>query len=303
MALLFLPALVCAGEDRIESIKGEKGSKELTYRNGSLAEERSYDAEGGLLEERSFGPDSLPNLTSSYERAEGRLVKIESRDASGTIVGTMTYHYDSKGNLLGVAAAGSLGSGSAGMISEGGTAQGSWTTDSATTSILGYDESGRAVVMQTMKGGKAALVERRQYDDEGVLSSVAREDLASGSTSELKYDGKGRESGRTDVPAKGPEIRTQYSYDDSGRLVEELRRVGSHATSIRNSYSEDGSLARTETRRDGELVLGVEYVENGRVEELYEDGIIFVKAHYIGGRKVRDEFYSEGALLRSRDYE
>ena len=63
-----------------------------------------------------------------------------------------------------------------------------------------------------------------------------------------------------------------------------------------------GKIAREETRQDGQLLLVVSHTDDGRVEELYEDGMIFVKATYVGGRKVKDEFYADGVLLRQKDY-
>ena len=300
--LMIALAILCGAEDRIETIKAAKGSKELVYRNDSLAEDRSFDSSGGLIEERSFGADSLPLLTSKYFREGGRLLKVESSDASGTVTGTRFYHYDNDGRLLMVATEGSFGAGAAGMVSAGGTPQGSWTEAGSTVSVLGYDESGRAVVIQTVKEGKTVSIERRIYGETGSLSSIAIEDKASGSSSELLYDAKGRQSQRRQIPAKGAEMKTQYRYDESGRLSEEYTRAGIHTTSVRRTYAESGSLARIETRRDGELLLAIEYIENGRTEELYENGILFVKATYFGGRKIQDEFYSDGAIVRSRDY-
>jgi antitoxin component YwqK of YwqJK toxin-antitoxin module len=295
-------AFICSGEDRTEVIKSQKGSKELVYRDDSLAEERSFDMAGSLLEEKTFGPDSLPTSTSSYIREEGRLARVEARDASGVIIGSRDYHYDRNGRLLGVSASGSLGDGAAGMVSSGGTPQGSWTEAGSTTTVLSYDETGKVVVSMSMKEGKTISIERRMYGEGGILSSIVTEDKVSGSSSELLFDEQGRQSQRREIPAKGIETATQYRYDESGRLLEELKRVGSHATSIRRTYAEDGKLARVETRRDGQLMLAIDYVENGRVEELYDDGILFVKASFVGGRKVKDEFYSEGVLVRARDY-
>jgi hypothetical protein len=61
-------------------------------------------------------------------------------------------------------------------------------------------------------------------------------------------------------------------------------------------------LTREETLRDGSLILSVDYTDDGRVEELYDDGQLFVKATYVGGRKVKDEFYSNGVVSRTREY-
>jgi antitoxin component YwqK of YwqJK toxin-antitoxin module len=168
--------------------------------------------------------------------------------------------------------------------------------------VLGYEGSGRAAIVQTMKDGAVLSLESRTYAEGGGLASAAVEDRPSGLRSEFRYDGKGRVSQRTDTPAKGLKSRTEYLYDDSGRLVEETTSRGGHRASKSSSYSEGGKLVREETRRDGELLLAVDYVEGGRVEELYDGGVIFVRASYSGGRKVKDEFFAEGKLLRTREY-
>ncbi len=49
-------------------------------------------------------------------------------------------------------------------------------------------------------------------------------------------------------------------------------------------------------------MLAVENIDNGRVEELYDKGELFVKATYIGGRKIKDEFFAGGVPFRTRDY-
>jgi YD repeat-containing protein len=305
LAFLLLAAIAAAesfGEERTERIDGAKGSKELVYRDGVLVEERSYDLRGALLEEKAFSPDSLPIETKAYVRVGGRLLRVEDRDSSGVVIGSMAYYYDSNGRLLGMTAEGSLGSGSAGMISSEDGPQGSWIKGSSTT-VLAYDEAGRAIVIQTMQDGKALSVEKRRYGEKGVIASTLIQDAASGSSTELLYDEKGRQSQRRDTIKDKPEIKTVYRYDARGRLVEEERNQGSHSRLMTSSYAEDGSLARVETRLDGKLVLAVDYVENGRVEELYDEGLLFVKATYAGERKVKDEFYDDGSLLRTRDYQ
>jgi antitoxin component YwqK of YwqJK toxin-antitoxin module len=297
-----LTAVAATGEERTERMADPKGARELVYRDEVLAEERSYDPRGALREERFFDASSLPTRTRSYIRDGGRLARVELEDATGIVVGSMEYRYDRDGRLLGVDAAGELGAGSAGMISAGAVPQGSWVSGSMTT-VLGYDESGHAAIVQTMKDGAVLSLERRIYAEGGSLASSAVEDRVSGLSSEFRYDGEGRVAIRTDTPAKGPMSRTEYLYNDSGRLAEETTARGGHRSSKSSSYSEDGKLVREETRRDGELLLAVDYSENGRVEELYDGGVIFVRASYSGGRKVKDEFFAAGKLLRTREYQ
>jgi YD repeat-containing protein len=304
---------VASGEDRTERIADSGAARELVYRDDILAEERSYDAQGAILEERIFDSSSLPVETRTYIREGGRIVKVEATDASGSPSGSMTYRYDRNGRLLGISSEGSYGAGSAGVISSHGAPQGTWVSSlgggqgeggggNARTTVFEYDDLGRVSVAQTMRDGNTLSTEKRIYGEGGVLASIRIEDAVTGLSSELLYDPKGRISKRTDTPVKGPQIKIEYRYDDSGRLVEEISFRGKHRSSRTIEYAEDGSIAREETRRDGEILLAIVHIENGRVEELYENGSVFVKATYIGGRKVKDEFFSDGASIRTRDY-
>jgi YD repeat-containing protein len=295
--------LPCTAEDRTERIDGSKGWKELDYRGDSLVEERTFEATGALLAERSFSPEALAIVTKRYVREGGRLVKVEASDASGNTIGTMNYHYDREGRLLQASSDGIFGAESVGMISSEGSPQGSWIESESATKVYAYDDAGRAVLLQSLKDGKVARIERRAYGNEGILSSVTIDDKLAENSWTSSYDTTGRESERKAVDAKGEEVLTRFSYDASGRLIEELKIAGGHELAIRRSYSVDGALIRAETRRDKSLVLAVEYAGESRTEELYEDGELFVKATYRGGRKVKDEFFTDGKLKRSRDYQ
>jgi len=288
-------------EERTERLEGKSGYRELVYRGKDLVEERAFDAKGALLEEKYIGDDSLPYETRSYIRAGGRLERVEARDGSGVAIGSMSYRYDRWGRLLGLDTEGSFGEGSSGMISTEDGPQGAWTNDGLTT-ILAYDDSGRAIAKQIVKDGEAQSIEKRDYGEKGTLSSVSVQDKASGSSSELQYDEDGRLSSRKETKSGGVEAKTSYRYDKAGRLVEESTKVGEHTSLVSRSYAENGSLKRVETRRDGVLLLAVETIDGGRVEELYDSGQLFVKATYLNGRKVKDEFYVEGSLARTREY-
>lgn len=308
---VFLLALLAAGaaggEDRIErineprSIGVGKAFKELVYRDGALAESISYDADGALRKEVFFGSSSLPTRTLSYFRRDGRLERVDYEDASGEIAGSLSYRYDRYGRLLGVDSDGDLGAISVGMVSTEAIPEASWVSGE-TTRVLGYDDSGRVETAQTMKDGAVVSVERRRYGDTGLPVSVRTEDKASGLVTELLYGKDGRVSSRTETTSKGQQSRTEYRYDDSGRLAEEILQHGGHRSVKALAYSEGGELIREETRRDGQLLLIVNHVGDDRVEELYDDGRLFVKATYSGGRKVKDEFYVDGLLSRTREY-
>jgi RHS Repeat. len=289
------------GEERVERLDSSKGYRELVYRSDALTAERFFDSQGALLEEKLYGPDSLPYETRSYLRSGGRLLGVEARNASGEIVGSMRYRYDRDGRLLGLDSEGSFGEGGAGMIASSSGPKSSWTQDGLTT-ILSYDAEGRAVTLRSSKDGEAQTLEKRSYGEGGALKSVSIQDKAKGKDSELAYDAEGRLTLKKERSGSGPENTTSYRYDKDGRLVDETSRQGAHKSRISRSYAADGSIARVETSIDGELVLAVENVEGGRIEELYDEGQLFVRASYAGGRKVKDEFFVDGQLVRTRDY-
>ena len=309
--------------DRTETLSGSKGTKELIYRGNVLSEEISYDTAGAIVEERIFGPDSLPVETRTYVRLSGghaKIARIEAQDGAGSPIGSRTYRYDSDGRLLGVSSEGSLGSGSAGMIASEGIPQGAWVSapvpqvpasqasgsaPPSTTTILGYDEAGRIAMIETMKDGTPVAIEKRSYGSAGTLLSKSTEDTATGLSSELSYNEKGLLFLRLETSAKGLQQRYEYTYDDSGRLVGELSFKAGHRSARALSYFADGKLAREEYRLDGTMLRAIAYDDENkdtRVEELYDDGAVFVKSTYVGGRKSRDEFYTDGALVRARDY-
>jgi antitoxin component YwqK of YwqJK toxin-antitoxin module len=309
--------------DRTETISSSKGAKELIYRRNVLLEEISYDAAGAIVEERIFGPDSLPVETRTYVRLSGgnaKIARIEAKDGAGRPIGSRTYRYDSDGRLLGVSSEGSLGSGSAGMIANQGIPQGAWVSapgpqvpasqasgsaPPSTTTILGYDEAGRIAMIETMKDGTSVAIEKRSYSSAGTLLSKSTEDTATGLLSELSYNEKGLLSVRIDTAATGLQQRYEYAYEDSGRLAEELSFKAGHRSARTLSYFADGKLAREEYRLDGTMLRAIAYDDESkdtRVEELYDEGAVFVKSSYVGGRKTRDEFYADGVLVRARDY-
>jgi hypothetical protein len=283
------------------------GTHELVFRRGALAEERMTDSLGALLEETFYGAapaESAPVESRKYLRSKsGRLERVEARDSSGELLGSLDYRYDRQGRLLGVASTGSFGPGGAGMISAGGPPQGSWIAAGTSTTAASYDERGRPLVLKTMLDGKTVLVERRTYGEGPNPVRVETEDPVSGSLTSVDDDESGKPLLRRDSIRGKETSRTTYRYDDRGRLVEEAARDASGGVATRSlSYGEDGSLKREETRKDGNLLGAVEYVEGGRVEELYRGGELFVKATYSAGRKVKDEFFSGGESVRQKEY-
>ena len=96
---------------------------------------------------------------------------------------------------------------------------------------------------------------------------------SSGISSELLYDANGRISTQDGYSAKGPQARSEYRYDESGRLVEETLLRGGHRLLEVMAYAEDGSIKRGGDQQGRESSYWPSRIStNGRVEELYENG-------------------------------
>ena len=86
------------------------GRVETEEREGSLLARRVYDASEALVEEATYDGGGLSELRS-YRRTAGRLTRIEARNGSGDLVGSLDYRYDGRGRLVAIIPSGSLGSG------------------------------------------------------------------------------------------------------------------------------------------------------------------------------------------------
>jgi YD repeat-containing protein len=267
----------------------------------ALVAKRSYGASGALVEESSYGPKGLSE-TRSYFRSKGRLVRVEVSGPRGEALGAISYRYDGAGRLAGVSLSGSLGSGAAGMIASGASPNGAWVSDGERLTVQRLDDRGRPLRVETLAGGKAIARRSYAYGEGNLPARAETKDLVAESSVVESYDDAGRVTLRT-VEAKGaPPSRTEYRYDEAGRLVEERSRVKSSLAVRSLAYDEAGALIREETRVDGSITGAVEYKGDAKIVEGYYDGALFVRATYEGGRKTREEFYEGGSPIRSRDF-
>jgi antitoxin component YwqK of YwqJK toxin-antitoxin module len=299
--------------EHVETIPLPGGAiRERVYRGSALVEERVVDATGALLKETFFAVESstedgeaaILEIWNYLRSKTGRLQRVDIRDSKGEILGTREYRYDSIGRLLGVSLSGSTGSESSGMLSSGGPPQGAWVSTPSSTTTLAYDERGRPTALQTIRDGSVVLVERRIYGEGPFPIRIETENKASESKTVAEYDAAtGRSTVKIELRSGRETARTAYSYDEAGRLVEETSRdVSGNVTKRILTYDTEGTLRREESRYNGLILAAVEYLDEGRIEELYRGGELFVKATYREGRKVKDEFFSKGEKLREKEY-
>ena len=301
VSMLLASASFLGAEDRTERIPDQRGSREKIFRDNVLVEERIYDPDAAILEDIRFKSGKVWE-SRSYVRSLGVLRRVEMRDAAGSVIGKLVYVYDTSGRVLRVDASGSFGDSSAGMLDSGSSPLASWTIQGKTLSLVRYDPQGRPVLSVTAEDGKPIATRGDTYGHGPLPSRTVVKDAASGETRSTDYDAGGRPLVVVVDDATGRSSRTDYRYDSSGRLVEERSRKGPELLSRRLTYGATGLLEREEYRSNGTLSKIVLRPGEDRVEELFNDGAMFVRVRFSQGRKVEEEFFVDGKIAWTRKY-
>ncbi|HUW41242.1 MAG TPA: hypothetical protein VMV90_09535 [Rectinemataceae bacterium] len=300
-SLLLLAASLLGAEDRTERGPDPRGSREKLFRDNVLVEERVYAPDAAILEDILYKAGKLWE-SRSYIRSLGALRRVEMRNAEGAVVGELVYVYDTSGGLLRVDASGSFGDSSAGMLDSGSPPLASWTIQGKTLSLVRYDPQGRPVLSVTAEDGKPIATRGDSYGRGPLPSRTVVKDAASGQTRSTDYDAAGRPLVVVVDGATGRISRSDYRYDSSGRLVEERSREGPELLSRRLAYGATGVLEREEYRSNGTLSKIILRPGEDRVEELFNDGAMFVRVRFSQGRKVEEEFFVDGKVAWTRKY-
>lgn len=284
--------------------KTGSSSLERVLKGGVLREERKSGPRGELLEELFYFESGLLRERRAYGYEAQRLAKVEAFDSGGAPLGALTYRYDPRGRLAELEATGSFGEARSGLLGlPGGGVAAEWSVLEGELLLRRFDPSGRIASVETRKDDALLRRESLTYEGSSARPSFSLlEDLASGEGTEKAYDAAGRILSLRLLSKGAERSRTEYAYDAAGRLVSERLRNGSSLSLRSLSYDEEGGLLREEKRRDGLLFRTVAFAGEGRVEEYFEGGILVLRATYAGARKVKDEFFEGGQVVRSRSY-
>jgi hypothetical protein len=284
------------------------GRRETHSIEGRIDKILEYDARSYLLAEKSYVPDSdSPILTLLYSYAQGRLKEVKALDGEGLPTGSLVYRYDPKGRLLELGASGSFGAGETGMVPGLLPPALLWsstkTGDGSLYSVVFYDAEGRPVRYETRQGQKSLSTQVLQYGKGGLVLSRQETDGPAQAATETSYDQLGRAVLKVTKKAGIETGRESFSYDDKGRLVEDLSRQGKTVTRRTWTYDEGDVLSRESTTIDGSLFSVVSIKADGStVKELYDKGVLFLRSYHSKGKLLREEFMSNGLVVRTKDY-
>jgi hypothetical protein len=280
----------------------QKTERELA--GGALAGRRIYGAGGELLQEEEYSGGSL-SRKSLFTYRGNRLLKVRVLKPDGSLSYAEQYVYGTSGALREVRRTEAGGGtrlsayvfGPAGLSEERNASGG-------VLFIARYDARGMLESRERRSGEQVqsredftyhpeserrrSSVERlpqrnevveRRYDEEGRLAAETRR--SAGSVTEestWSRDGEGRTIGRSRRTAAGLET-WKYLLDAGGRTV-------------REDYLRRGMLERVTIFGDGNL----------RTEDFYREDGVFLRVFYDGDRRLREEVFEGGKLVRERHY-
>lgn len=204
-----------------------------------------------------------------------------------------------EGRLLASSPSGVGGASSGELRSAGGLV--AWERSGPELLVRTYDAAGQLVSSRSYRDGKLVAEESRERDERG--ETVRYLEPAAERLSIERYE-RGYLISRETFVKGAATGRSGFAYDEAGRLVRELRSpAGGPAVELSYRYAQNGFLERDEERRGGVLSLARSYAPDGsRVEERYDGGRLAVITRFAGGRRVAEEFYQGGVLVRERRF-
>ncbi len=167
-----------------------------------------------------------------------------------------------------------------------------------------YDEAGRVVVRE--QGDPDGLVSRERLiytDGSSTPRSSTLERPGERRVIARTFDASGGVVAETVTVGDAVVERTSWTRDAAGRELL-VRRTGDGGISeVRSTWTADGTLEREEHFARGSRVKTVMHTgPEERVEELYADGDLFLRVHYRGGERIREEVILDGQVVRERTF-
>ena len=294
---------------RVRSADGR--TEEREERGGRVAARRLSGAAGELLQEELFEAGVLASR-SVFEYAAGRLVRVRVFAADGSLASTVEYLTAPSGRLREVrwtAADGSLrtesqAAGGTGSLAGGAAVSEERTRDGGELRTTRYDEAGRAVVREYRGPDGLVSRERLAYrGDSRTPVASTTEWPAQKKVVETSRDEYGLAIDETTSVAGAVTERVTWTRDGEGRVLV-MRRTGTGGIrEVRSTWAADGTLEREEHFFRGARVKNVIRLAGGeRIEELFEEGELFLRVHYRGDTRVREEVILDGVVVRERTY-
>jgi hypothetical protein len=291
---------------RWETSWGEVGSprEEREFASGRLAAVRVYDPSGSIMTEESYRDGALSEKTV-FTYAGSRLSRVRTTGPDGVFLHGEEYLFTTRGALRGVMRTLADGqsmqsrffAGSSGLAEERNTV-------GEALFIARYDTRGRVVERERRDAQGLASREDFLFRLESNTLESSEETLPrEGKLARRRYDEQGLLAVETVTGAEGAVERIEYSRDPDGRVTVKRRQSAAGVEQWVYSYDAGGDLATEELLVKGSRQRLTVYTDAGRVEQMYADGEMFLKVTWEGERRVKEEVYEGGVLVRERPIE
>lgn len=281
---------------------GPSGSEEREFRGELLVAVLVMDGQGDLREESEY-KDGLLAVRTVFQRTGRVLTGLSAYDGDGSLLYSEEYLRGRGSGLREIrrtfadgTAVWSTFRGDGTDISE------EIHTTGDTEFRVRYDLHGRAAVSETRKAGALVVRETTEYaGDDGTPARFLEDWPAARKKVERTCDAEGRVVRET-VAIDGKTLEeSEYLWDGEGRNTGRRRRSGAGIEEWAWTYGPDGAMEREEYLLRGKREKVVLYTGDGtRTEELYRDGDLFLKAWYVDDRRVKEEVYEKGKIVRER---
>lgn len=279
---------------------------EETWHGEALVDRIDYDALGRMIAETAFSDDRSARIlwVEDYVYSDGLLSLVTRRTDDGATLGTIGYRYDPRGRLLSIELSGYYGSDEIGSLEGPRLPLGQWSeTSSGTMRIERFDGSGNVSSVIVFKNGETVLSSSFSYEKGALVSEIDRSPK-DGRTTRSDFGTDGRVSAKKVLDGQKLLESHRYVWDGAGNLLSETRLFPEPETKIDRSWDPKGNLIKEEHSENGNLVLVITWEPGDvRIEETWAGGQAVVRTRYVAGIKVREDFLSNGAVVRTKEYQ
>ncbi len=297
------------GEVMREVIRRRAGNNtvETTYKNKTIVSEAHYDRNGRLVLEKWYANEGLLLETLRYEYAIGSK-KIYATDKDGNERYTELHTYDLQNKINGIIRDYPDQRREAvffDFIAELLLREEHISPDGRY--LVRYDRWGRTAerfLVQEEELRSAEFLFYRQ-DDEGRTRTPLSSRLAYYDSSIVEhrtYDSVGREITLEKIQDNATIERGRFEYKNRQLSRSVVYTTGS-STSQEKIFDSSQDVIEERWIDSGKLVRKI--VPTSAItyyEERYNDGILFVKIYYENNNRIREEFISNGTIVRVREY-
>jgi YD repeat-containing protein len=272
---------------------------------GLLAARRVYGAEGELLQEDEYSGGALARK-SLFTYRGNRLLKVRVVKPDGSLSYAEQYVYGTSGALREVRRT-EAGGGtrlSAYVVGPAGLSE-ERNASGDVLFVARYDARGKLASREQRRGEQVLSREDYTYqpDSDRRQASVERFPPQN-EVVERRYDGEGRLTSETRRTAGSLTEESTWSRDAEGRTVGRSRRTAAGLETWKYLVDAGGRTLREDYLRRGMRERVTIFGEgNLRTEDFYREDGVFLRVFYDGDKRLREEVFEGGKLVRERHYD